>query len=148
MLRKIFGFCKLFWIAKHYINNISYILRMLSSELNKCVDMATRTYENIVVMGDINIDMDDNKAIGQNKLSEFCDIFGLENLIQGSTCVTVRHEPTSIDVILTNKKRRFKNSDTVATWTGVSDYHKMILTTMRANYKKVKVNRQRPKSVI
>ena len=77
-------------------------------------------------------------AIGQNKLSEFCDIFGLENLIQGSTCVTVRHEPTSIDVIVTNKKRCFKNSDTVATWTGVSDYHKMILTTMRANYKRLR----------
>ena len=44
--------------------------------------MATRTYENIVVMGDINIDTDDDKAIGQNKLSEFCDVFGLENLIQ------------------------------------------------------------------
>ena len=50
--------------------------------------MATRTYENIVVMGDINIDTDDDEAIGQNKLSEFCDIFGLENLIQGSSCVT------------------------------------------------------------
>ena len=106
------------------------------SELNKCVDMATRTYENIVVMGDINIDTDDDKAIGQNKLSEFCDVFGLENLIQGSTCVTVRHEPTSIDVILTNKKRSFKNSGTVAT--GLSDYHKMVLTTMRANYERLK----------
>ena len=48
------------------------------SELNKCLDIATRTYENIVVMGDINIDTDDDKAIGQNKLSEICDIFGLE----------------------------------------------------------------------
>ena len=106
------------------------------SELNKCVDMATRTYENIVVMGDINIDTDDDKAVGQNKLSEFCDVFGLENLIQGSTCVTVRHEPTSIDVILTNKKRSFKNSGTVAT--GLSDHHKMVLTTMRANYERLK----------
>ena len=68
--------------------------------------MATRTYENIIVMGDINIGTDDDKAIGQNKLSEFCD--GLENLIQGSTCVTVRHKPTSIDVILTNKKTKFQ----------------------------------------
>ena len=106
------------------------------SQLNKCVDMATRTYENIVVMGDINIDTDDDKAIGQNKLSEFCDVFGLENLIQGSTCVTVRHEPTSIDVILANRKRSFKNSGTVAT--GLSDYHKMVLTTMRANYERLK----------
>ena len=70
------------------------------SELNKCVDMATRTYENIVVMADINVATDDDNAIDQNKLSELCDIFGYENLIQGSTCVTVRHELTSIDIIL------------------------------------------------
>ena len=66
------------------------------SELNKCVDMATRKYENVAVMGNINIDTDDDNATGQNELSEFCDIFGLENLIQGSICATVRHEPTSI----------------------------------------------------
>ena len=57
--------------------------------------MATRTYENIVVMGDINIDTDDDKAIDQNKLTEF--------------------------VI-----------------SEVSDYHKMVLTTMRANYERLK----------
>ena len=66
-------------------------------------------------------------------------IFGLENLIQGSTCVTVRHEPTSIDVILTNKKRSFKNSSTVAT--GVSEYHKMVLMTIKGNYERLKLNK-------
>ena len=41
-----------------------------------------------------------------------------------------------IDVILTNRKRSFKNSSAVAT--GVSDFHKMVLTTMRANYECLK----------
>ena len=59
------------------------------SELNKCIDMATRKYENIVIMGDINIDTDNDKAAGLNKMSEFCDIFDLDNLIRGNTCVTV-----------------------------------------------------------
>ena len=84
------------------------------SELNKCVDMATRKYENIVIMGDINIDTDNDKAAGLNKMSEFCDIFDLDNLIRGNTCVTIGHA-SSIDVILTNKKRSFKNIGTVAT---------------------------------
>ena len=57
-------------------------------------------------------------------------------MIQGGTCVTVRHEPTSIDVILTNKKQSFKNSGTVAT--GVSDYRKMVLTTTRVKDKRLK----------
>ena len=113
------------------------------SELNKCVDMATRKYENIVIMGDINIDTDNDKAAGLNKMSEFCDIFDLDNLIRGNTCVTVGHA-SSIDVILTNKKRSFKNSGTVAT--GVSDFHKMVLTTMRAYYERLKPNKTQYRS--
>ena len=70
------------------------------SELNICLDKATRTYENIVLLGDINIDTEDEKAKGKTKLSEFCDIFGLENLIKGSTCDTIRYTSTSIDVII------------------------------------------------
>ena len=107
------------------------------SGLNKCVDMATRKYENIVIVGDINVDTDNDKAASLNTMSEFCDIFDLENLIRGNTCVTVGHA-SSIDVTLTNKKRSFKNSGTVAT--GVSDFHKMVLTTMRACYKRLKPN--------
>ena len=98
--------------------------------------MATRKYENIVIMGDINIDP--VKAAGLNKMSEFCDIFDLANLIRGNTCVTVGHA-SSFDVILTNKKHSFKNSGTVAT--GVSDFHKMVLTTMRACYERLKPNK-------
>ena len=108
------------------------------SESNKCVDMATRKYENIVIMGDISIDTDNDKGAGLNKMSEFCDIFDLDNLIRGNTCVTVGRA-SSIDVILTNKKRSFKNSGTVAT--GVSDFHKMVLTTMRAHYERLKPNK-------
>ena len=91
------------------------------SELNICLDKATWTYENIVLLGDINIDTEDEKVKGRTKLSEFCDIFDLENLIKGSTCDTIRYTSRCIDVIMTNKKRSFKNSCTVAT--GINDYH-------------------------
>ena len=106
------------------------------SELNICLDKATRTYGNIVLLGDINIDTEDEKAKGRTKLSEFCDIFDLEKLINCSTCDTIRYASTSIDVVMTNKKRSLKNSCTVAT--GISDYHLMVLTVMRANYERFK----------
>ena len=101
------------------------------SELSKCVDKATRRYENVVLMGDINIDTSEEKAIGMTKLSEFCDIFDLVNLI---TCETL-NSSTSLDVILTNKKRSFKNSGTIET--RISDLHKMTITTMRVNYQRL-----------
>ena len=53
--------CLEFTIAKRkwvilslYRPSRSVNLANFFSELNKCVDMAMRTYENIVVMGDIN----------------------------------------------------------------------------------------------
>ena len=91
-------------------------------------------YENLVLMGDINIDTSEEKAIGMTKLSEFCDIFDLESLITGSTCKTLSSS-TSLDVIFTNKKRSFKNSGTIET--GISDLHKMTITTMRVNYQRL-----------
>ena len=40
-------------------------------------------------MGDIIIDTDNDKAAGINKMSKFCDVFDLENLIRGNTCVSL-----------------------------------------------------------
>ena len=71
------------------------------------MDKATGKYENIVIMVDINIEMDNDKAAGLNKMPEFCDVFDLENLIRRNTCVTAGHA-LSIDVILTNKKLALK----------------------------------------
>ena len=127
---------KLKWIIFSVYRPPKTNFQTFFSELNICLDKATRTYENIVLLGDINIDTEDEKVKGRTKLSEFCDIFDLENLIKGSTCDTIRYASTSIDVIMTNKKRSFKNSCTVAT--GISDYHSMVLTMMRANYERLK----------
>ena len=85
-------------------------------------------------MRDINIDTSEEKAIGMTKLSEFCDIFDLENLTTGSTCETL-NSSTPLDVTFTNKKRSFKNSGTIET--GISDLHKMTTTTMRVNYQRL-----------
>ena len=39
-------------------------------------------------MGDVNINTQDHQSQGINRLFEFCDIFGLKNLIKSSTCET------------------------------------------------------------
>ena len=68
-------------------------------------------------------------------MTQLCDIFCLENLLGDTTCET-SNSSSSVDVILTNKSRSFQNSSTVAT--GISDVHKMILTSIRANYERLK----------
>ena len=77
-------------------------------------------YENFILMGDFN-------AVSPDcSLCEFCDVYNLKNLIDEATCYKNPNNPSSIDVILTNRKRSFHNSTAIET--GLSDHHKMIIT--------------------
>ena len=99
------------------------------------IDKATRKYDRIIIIGDINTNSCDKSIQGFSSLTELCDIFCLENLMRDTTCET-SNSSSSVDVILTNKNRSFQNSSTVAT--GLSDVHKMILRFMTANYEHLK----------
>ena len=46
-------------------------LDLFFAELNKNVDKATRIYDNIVMMGDINIDNGEERALGMNNFQNF-----------------------------------------------------------------------------
>ena len=63
-------------------------------------------------------------------MNEFCDVYGLRNLITEHTCFKNHLNPSSIDFMLTNKFRSFLNSQVIET--GLSDHHKMTITVMRA----------------
>ena len=99
------------------------------------IDKATRKYDRIVIIDDININSCDESIQGFSSLTKLCDIFCLENLIRDTTC-EISNSSSSVNVILTNKNRSFQNSSTVAT--GLSDVHKMNLTFMRVNYERLK----------
>ena len=86
-------------------------------------------------MGDVNIDTHDRKCVGYSDLSEFMDIFGLNNLTKDKTCFFKCNE-SSIDVILTNKPRKFFKSQTFEL--GCSDCHKLISTTLRSHVPRLK----------
>ena len=115
-------------------NKLSNVIRFLQ-ELSKILNKAMRKYENIIIMGDVNIDLHDGKSIGYKELVNFLDTFGLQNLIKDKTCFFNEHE-SSIDVILTNRPRRFYISKTFEL--GVSDCHKMITTSLRARVPRIK----------
>ena len=136
MFRKING---LFSLSTDHQNLISHFF----SELSVSIDKATRKYDRIIITGDININSSDESIQGFSSLTELCDIFCLENLMRDTTCET-SNSSSSVDVILTNKSRSFQNSSTVAT--GLSDVHKMILTSMRGNYERLKPIQNRYRS--
>ena len=104
-------------------------------ELTKSVCKAVNTYDNIIVMGDFNIDINKDDAIGHDKLDVFCDTLNLTNLVKSKTCYANNHKST-IDLFLTNKPRSFQF--TSVTETGLSDYHRLITTFIKSHFSRLK----------
>ena len=96
------------------------------------MSLATKKYENILIIGDLNINTSNKKKDDGNYLSD--DTFSLKNLITDITCANSTNG-TSIDVLLTNKSRSFHHTATFET--GLSDCHKLILTFFKAYFKKL-----------
>ena len=67
-------------------------------------------------------------------MKDFCELYDLENLIKGPTCYKNPNNPSSMDVMLTNKKKGFCNSMTIET--GPSDCHKMTVSVLKMYIKK------------
>ena len=69
-------------------------------------------------------------------MSSFCDTFDLTSLIKEPICYKNPDNPSCIDLILTSKPLRFQNSCVAET--GLSDFHRMILTVTKMTLQKLK----------
>ncbi len=101
------------------------------SQLSTAIDHYSDKYENFVVLGDFNA-IETEQEIG-----DFMDLFALKNLVKEPTCFKSGN-PRCIDLILTNRGRNFQH--TTAIETGLSDFHKMIVTVLKASFDKQKPN--------
>ena len=122
--------CTIFVYRPPHLNN----KKVFFSELTTSLNQATNKYDNIIVMGDLNIDTLKNGADTNHYLSDLCDTFSLANLISSSTCFKSL-SGTSIDVFLTNRTRNFHN--TAITETGISDHHKLITSFFRSHFERI-----------
>ena len=85
--------------------------------------------ENIIIIGDFNMELKESAMIN------FLHAYNMENLINKFTCYeNLKNTSISINLMLTNKPRVFKNSSVRVT--GISDFQKMTLTVMRAYFVK------------
>ena len=72
------------------------------SKLSKEIDQHLPKYENLIMLGDWN------SAVTEDEMEDFCEMYKLENLVKEPTCFKSNENPSSIDIILTNKKIVFK----------------------------------------
>ena len=106
--------------------SICYFLTQVSKELDKLLG----NYDNILMLGDFN------SSASEKHMKDFCEMYDLQNLITGPTCFKNANNPSSIDVMLTNRKNSFQNSMTIET--GLSDHHKMTVSVLKTYFKKKK----------
>ena len=105
------------------------------SELTNCLTKIVNLYDYFMVIGDINIEYyAKNGQNSCNYLSDLCDTFSLYNLIKGKTCFK-SVSGSSIDVMLTNRRKMFMKSTTITT--GLSDHHQLILSCFRSKFTKL-----------
>ena len=102
--------------------------------LGKGLDNYIGNYDNILLLGDFN------SEFSEPCLNDFCDIYNLKNLVKEPTCYKNPDNPSCIDLFLTNRPRTFQCTTTIET--GISDFHKLVVTVLKTFYKK-----QRPKII-
>ena len=87
-------------------------------------------YDKFLIAGDLNVQ--EHVSSIQNFLEEF----NAKNLVKEKTCFKSLDNPSCIDLFLTNSPQSFQNTTTVST--GLSDFHKMIVTVMKTTFPKAK----------
>ena len=92
-------------------------------ELGKLLDFYSRSYERILILGDLNM-----KPSSSNK-----ENYDLYNLMKKPTCYK-SNQQKCYDLILTNKKYSYINKGTYET--GLSDRHKLTYTVLKSEFLK------------
>ena len=98
------------------------------SHIGKALDKLLGDYDNILLLGDFNSTQE------EQCMKDFCETYNLDNLIKEPTCFKNVNNPSSIDVMLTNRKNSFQNSITIET--GLSDHHKLTTSILKIFFKK------------
>ena len=103
--------------------------------VNYALDTYKQTFDKFLLAGDFNIEETDPI------MSEFLFKNDSKNLVQQKTCFKSNNNPSCIDLFVTNSPRSFQN--TIIFASGLSDFHKMILTIVKTTFPKV-----RPKQIV
>ena len=110
-----------------------YDKKVLFQKLLKTISQEIKKYDNILVAGDLSIDVSasGSKGLNDNHFSELTDTFNLTNLVKTSSCFKTTRG-TLLDVLLTSKPNSLQKTGICET--GLSDCHKMVFTIFRSTF--------------
>ena len=99
-----------------------------SGNLGQILDRNQSKFEHFLLLGNFK------SEIQESSISNFCDTYNLKNIINEPTCYKNILNPSTKDLILTNKSKSFQNSTNIDT--GLSEHHKMTVTVMKQYFPK------------
>ena len=122
---------KLLLLATYHSTHEKYGMkdRDYLEEIGMALDVYSQ-YDKYLLAGDFNIE--EQETI----LSDFLFEYNAKNLVKEKTCFKNLDNPSCVDLFITNSFRSFKNTTTIST--GLSDFHKMIITVMKTTFPKAK----------
>ena len=98
--------------------------------MSKDTNIYLTKYDQLLFLGDFNAGVEDTS------MKNFCSSYNLRSMINKPTCFKNPGKPSCIDLILTNWSRSFQNFCAIET--GLSDFHKLVVTVLKITYKKSK----------
>ena len=107
-------------------------------EVSKTFSQAVNKYDNILIVGDFNIDISSVNVENASCFSDLWETFNLKNPVTKPTCYKSL-KGSIIDLILTNKPRSFQNTSVCET--GLSDCQKLIFAILKSTFKKLPQNK-------
>ena len=99
--------------------------------MNKGLDVNLKHYDNLLLLGDLNSELKDSC------LNAFSNVNNLKNLNKEPACFKNPNNLSCRDLFLTNRSRYFQNTSTIET--GISDFHKLVVTVLKMSYNKQKL---------
>ena len=91
--------------------------------LGRNMDLPSSTYKNFFFEGDLNAGMEFSAS------KDFCNLYSFTSLINKPTCLINPSKVTCIYLILRYHPKFFQNTTVIET--GLSDFHKMVVTIMK-----------------
>ena len=86
-----------------------YDKKVFFQESSKTISQSIKKYDNILVVGNLNIDISGFKGLNDNHFSELIDTFNLTNLVKTPTCFK-KTRGTLLDVLFRNNQKFFKKT--------------------------------------
>ena len=98
--------------------------------IGKALEVYSSTYDRLLLCGDFNAEEK------EKVLKDFLDLYDLKSLNQEKTCFKSTENPSCVDLFLTNCNRSFQHTKVISS--GMSDFHKMVVTVMKTTFPKSK----------